>query len=91
MTWRLACRPGTKGREDEGTEEGTKVVVFVSAPAVPALDDRPVSKSLDLTSEPILSLLKTSCTDLNQAKDWHNSGYRLPNTRPRVLSPRTKS
>ena len=69
MTWRLACCPGTEGREDEGTKEGMEVVVSVLALAVPALDDRPVSKSLDLTLEPILSLLKTSCTDLNQAKD----------------------
>ena len=43
----------TEGREDKGTE----AAVSVSAPAVPALEDRPVSKSLNLTSKPILSLL----------------------------------
>ena len=40
-----------EGREDEGTE----VVVSVSTLAVPVVDDRPVSKSLDLTSKPVLS------------------------------------
>ena len=75
-----------KGREDEGMEEGTGVAMSVSA-----LDDKPVSKSLDLTLDPILSPLKTSRTDLNQAKDWRNNGYKLPNIKLTPLSPRTKS
>ena len=50
-------------------EEGTKVAISVLAPTMPALDDKPISKSLDLTSDPKLSLLKTPHTNSNQAKD----------------------
>ena len=80
-----------EGWEDEGTEEGTKVIVSVPALAMPTLKDEPLSRSLDLTSDPILSLLKTSRTDLNQARDSYNSGYRSPNTKPRPPSPITNS
>ena len=62
----------------------------ISAPAVLALDDRPISKSLDLILEPILSLLKTSHTVPNQSKDWRNRGYKLTNTNSKLLLPKTK-
>ena len=80
-----------EGWEEEGIEEGMEVAVSVSALAMPTLDDKPISKSPDLTSESMFSLLKDSHTHLNQSKDWRNNGYRLPNTRPRLLSLRTKS
>ena len=66
-------------------------MVSVPAPTGPTLKDRPISKSLDLILDPIVSLLKTPRIDLNQAKDWYNKGYILPNTKLRLLSPRTKS
>ena len=78
-----------EGREDEGAKEGTEVAMSVPTPAVPTLEDEPLSRSLDLTSNPILSLLKTPRTDLNQARDWYNSGHRSPNTKSRPLSPIT--
>jgi len=65
--------------------------VSVSTPVILALDNSPVSKTLDLTLEPILSLLKTSRTILNQSKDQCNKGYKSPNTKPKLLSPKTKS
>ena len=67
--WNVQDVTGTEGREGEGTEEGTEVAVSISTLTVPALDDKPVSRSLNLTLDPKISLLKTSHTDLNQAKD----------------------
>ena len=81
----------TEGWDDEGVEEGMEVAMSVPALAVPTLEDEPLSRSLDLTSDPIISLLKTPHTDLNQVRDWYNSGYRSPNTKPRPLLPITKS
>ena len=57
-----------KGREDEGTE----IAVSISTLPVPALEDELASKSLDLTSELIFSLLRIPRTDSNQHRDWHN-------------------
>ena len=63
----------------------------VPAPIGLALEDKLVFKSLNLISDPIVSLLKTPRVDLNQAKDWYNKRYRLPNTKLWLLSPRSKS
>ena len=76
-----------KGWEDAGI----KAAVSVSALVVSALNDGPVSRSFDLTLEPILSSLKVSSTVLNQSKDWHNKGYKSPKTKPRLLSSTMKS
>ena len=70
---------------------GIKVTVSILTPSVLVLDDRPVSKSLDLILEPILSLLKTLRIVPNQSKDWCNRGYKLTNTNSKLLSPKTKS
>ena len=80
-----------EGLEDEGAEEGTEVVMSVPIPAVPTPKDKPLSRSLDLISDPIFSLLNTPHIDLNQARDWYNNGYRSPNAKPWPLSPMTKS
>ena len=59
------------GFEIEGWEdEGTEVVLFVSAPTVSSLDDRPISKSLDLTSQ--TSLAKTETNSMTDATKGTN-------------------
>ena len=63
--WNDRGEAETEIREDEGTE----TTVSVSTLPIPALEDRLASKSLDLTLEPIFSLLKTPRTNSNQSKD----------------------
>lgn len=59
------------GFEIEGWEdEGTEVVLSVSAPTVSSLDDRPISKSLDLTSQ--TSLAKTETNSMTDATKGTN-------------------
>ena len=54
-----------EGQEGKGMEMG----VSISTPPVLVLEGRLASKSLDLTSELILSLRGTPCTDSNQLRD----------------------
>ena len=53
-----------EGQEGKGMEMG----VSISTPPVLVLEGRLASKSLDLTSELILSLRRTPCTNSNQLK-----------------------
>ena len=77
--------------EDEGTKIGMEVVVFVPAPSTPTLEDEPHFEPLDLTTDPMFSLLRSPWIDLNQDKYLCNSGYISPNAKSRPLGPTTKS
>ena len=48
------------------TDDGVEVAVSAPVPSPPRLEDAPLSRSPDPTSDPITSLLKTPRTDLNQ-------------------------
>ena len=71
-------------------KEGIEVAVSTPALAVPTLEDEPLSTSPDLTSNPIRSLHKSPCIDLNQVRDLYSRGRISPNTNRRLLSPTMK-